>query len=169
MNRVKKIIVQFAVMAFTNIFYVFGFGLRQLVKFAGLNPDESPYQKYIYSLKKALDTNPGLAYEEGFDFSKYVKVPARPANPAIRPSFKFTHKESVSPSLKVTETFGVNEKHLELQKKIQELVKSREEVFSEKNRPRLKELVSKIQKAAEETPKKTVRRRATKKAAKKVA
>lgn len=156
MNRVKKFIVSFAVMTVTHLLNVLGFGLRQIIKFAGLDPDESPYSKHLAHLKLALDNgHHESAYEQDFNPRKYLKTPYE------RPSFKFGKKDS---PLKVTEAGKSVAAILEV---VEPEVKATEEV-----RPNLKELVSKIQKAASDAPKKTVRtkpKKSTKKSSKKVA
>lgn len=158
MNRFKKFIVSFAVMVVTHLLHVVGFGLRQVVKFAGLDPDQSPYAKHLAHLKLALDTgNHESAYETDFNPRQYLKLPS-----VGRPSFKFKKSET----LKITDAGKSAAAFLEVQEN-ETNVNTSEDI-----KPNLKELVSKIQKAAATAPKKTVRvkpRKTAKKSAKKVA
>lgn len=153
MKRIKNFFVSLAVMAVTHTVYAIAFGLRQLVKLAGLDPDTSPYQKHLAQMNIALAGNHESPYDQDFDITKYRRdFKAAGA----RPSFKFKPSES---SLKVTE----NPSTTDLLK-----IANREKAL-EDTRPKLKDLVAQIQKAANSTSKKTVRTRAkTKKVTKKL-
>lgn len=150
MKRVRNFLVSLAVMFVTQTIYAIAFGLRQVVKLAGLDPDVSPYQKHLAHLTVALNQNHDSPYDQDFDTKKYIKRDNR----FDRPSFKFNKSEP----LKVTENPSTQEL----------LVVADKLEKTHLSRPNLKELVSQIKKAGEEVPKKTVKTRAkSKKIAKK--
>lgn len=154
MKRIKNFFVSLAVMAFTHTIYAIAFGLRQVVKFAGLDPDVSPYQKHLAHLTVALNQNHESPYDQDFDTKKYVKRDDR----FDRPSFKFKKPES---SLKVTENPATQELFTLANKFVAERK-------VEAPRPKLKDLVTQIQKAGESVPKRVAKPRAkTKKIVKK--
>jgi hypothetical protein len=158
MKRIRNFLVSLAVMAVTHTVYAIAFGLRQIVKFVGLDPDVSPYQKHLAQMNLAFASKHESPYDQDFDIAKYRKdFKAAGA----RPSFKFKSSES---SLKVTE----NPTTTDLLK-----IAIREKLL-EDTRPKLKDLVNQIQTAAGTIPKKTVKPRAkvkkvTKKTTKKAA
>jgi uncharacterized membrane protein YgaE (UPF0421/DUF939 family) len=47
MNRVKIFLANLAIVAITFTLNVIGFGLIKIIKFVGLDPDGSAYQKYV--------------------------------------------------------------------------------------------------------------------------
>lgn len=159
MKRVVKFFVSLSVLAVTYAVYAVAFGLRQVVKLAGLDPDVSPYQKHLAHMNQAFAQNHSSPYDSDFDISKYRRDFK---TAGARPSFKF--KPSEASALKVTEN-PTTEDLLKIAKREQAL---------EDTRPKLKDLVTQIQRAAATAPKKAVKTRAktkkiTKKATKKAA
>lgn len=137
MNRVTKFFVKYTVLAIALTLRAVGFGLRQIIKLVGLDPDVSPYERHLACLKFALEAQHEMAYETDFDLNKYVKKPTM-----VRPSFKLKgNREPLWTTLKVTPP----ESSAQLKDDVKKL--------------QLKELVSKIKKSAEEAPKKTIRTR----------
>jgi hypothetical protein len=133
MKRIKNFFVSLAVMAVTHAVYAIAFGLRQIVKFVGLDPDVSPYQKHLAHMQQAFAQNHESPYDSDFDIQKY----RRNNYNGDRPSFKF--KTSETSSLKVTENPAT-----------QDLLKiAKREQALEDTRPKLKDLVAKIKKAGE--------------------
>lgn len=147
MNRLAKIknfVTNLAVLTFTYTLKIIGFGLRQIVKFAGLDPDTSPYQKYLVSMQAAMAATHDNAYDVEFDISKYRKPLS------TRPSFKFEKNPKKEPSLKYTESTSPKEL-LELVEKSSDFIEETKKVAI------LKNLVTQIKKAGEESTEKVIK------------
>jgi len=161
---VKKYFIGLSVLLVTAVLNSAAFCLRQIIKLQGLDPDVSPYQKHLENLKVAFEARHETAYDTEFDIKKYVKIPARTGAPkSERPTIKFGKKPTPAP-LKVTEAVLAGAP-------IEQILKLTDELITEEKvnqRPHLKELVTKIQKAAEEAPKKTIKKRTVSSKTKKI-
>jgi len=95
MKRVINFFVNMYVWMITKFLNLFGYGLRLLLKLKGLNPDITPYQKYLALATQVLEKRHDTGYSEDFNFSKYIPKVNRVRDE--RPSFKFKDKPSWQP------------------------------------------------------------------------